>query len=498
VLGINPEIFSIVSNLSIIAQGLTAGVSAERFHAPVAMIEAEVDRFLPGTSDSASLMRALGMSREPLAAFVYGTAHSLRQVVRDEPEVLNWIDLIAEQSLRVTSGNSHMVDKGAVARESAHRVYESVVAVALAHDIKNAGAAIKALIEELRSQGMPPETVSAILAEMEDQTDLMIDNTDDFRRLVEGQSGAERQAINLSQFLTERKVRSVVGAGIEIVFERGQNLNEVSCSKPQLWRAIVNLVKNAREAMEGRDPKRLTISIANAHFGAGASIAAGNYVCLTIRDTGAGIPQEKIESIFEPFHSSKNKGPEPGSPMRGLGLWQVRDLVQKYGGALSVESMEGIGTAFHLHLPSLVKTASGGDRLEPYRAGIHADKRILVVDDSPIFLKLLEKYLRFLGYGQILVVSSGEDALIQVQQGAPDLIITDHNMINMDGIEMSQKVRELFPSLPIILSSATSNLPFLGDAASRQVTKPATILDIARAVKELLSLNDAPKEDGPR
>ena len=256
----------------------------------------------------------------------------------------------------------------------------------------------------------------------------------------------------------------------------------------QLELAILNLAINARDAMP--DGGTLTISTDIVAEDACPEFEAGEFVRLTIADTGHGMAPEVAERAIEPFFSTK-----PVGKGTGLGLAQVYGIARQSGGTLRIDSKEGEGTAIHLLLPrvaaEIVAVDSDGSPAGPQPRG--AGGRILVVDDDPDVRGFLAEALGDLGH-RVEAAESGTAALAAFERVAPDLMLIDFAMPGMNGAELAKEVRSRRPDQPMLfvtgyaesdqLEGALADVPIL--------RKPFGVAELAVIVRAHLP------ENGPR
>ncbi len=267
---------------------------------------------------------------------------------------------------------------------------------------------------------------------------------------------------------------------------------EVILADPtQMHQVLASLVDNAFFAMRSGGGvfsvglERITLGPQQA--AAQMELAAGDYLRLTVSDTGTGMPPQVCERVFEPFFTTKqvNEG-------SGMGLAVAHGIVTSHGGAIQVESRPGEGAVFTVLLPCLrpdlreqapAKTASGP-------AGGH--ERILVVDDEQQMRHMMKQLLQRLGY-EVRAVSSSPEAL-ETLADAPkgfDLIITDLTMPGIPGDELARRAAVINPSMPVIISTGHSGCLLDRDTppnVSQVITKPTPAVDLDCAVRRALDL----------
>jgi|GEM_PF-1554011 len=278
-----------------------------------------------------------------------------------------------------------------------------------------------------------------------------------------------------------------LGTNIEI----GMNLEAappfVKADPAQLESALLNLSINARDAMPSGGRLIIATSCATLdplrlQFNEG--MHEGQFVRITVTDTGHGISQELQDRIFEPFFTTKEAG--KGS---GLGLSMVYGFVQQSGGQIQVYSEEGQGTSFSMYLPAVdeagdiqVATVKDGETALPTGTGT-----ILLVEDERRFREVAALQLEDLGY-TVISAANGQEALDNLAVvSSIDLLFTDMVMPGgMNGLELADKVREMFPDIPVLLTSGFPRDAFNEGRRYALLQKPYTDKQLSTAVKEAL------------
>jgi two-component system cell cycle sensor histidine kinase/response regulator CckA len=310
------------------------------------------------------------------------------------------------------------------------------------------------------------------------------------------QQTVQPKVLNVTDVLTEisNLLRRLIGEKIDLKMVHGRDLVSVRVDQGQLEQVIVNLAVNARDAMaEGGE---LTIRTGNATNAEPVrqgleEMPAGEYVLIEIGDTGAGIPAEHIDRIFEPFFSTKEMGSGTG-----LGLSTVHGIVKQAGGHVFVDSEVGRGTTFRIYLP-----AYRGEEMGEARPGEVADSAVLsdltgastvmLVEDEDAVRLFSARALRNKGY-KVLEAKGGGAAieLFKTAEGPIDVLITDVVMPDMDGPALVQWVREHRPGMRVICISGYAEETFRKrlDAASdiHFLPKPFSLEQLASKVKEVM------------
>lgn len=263
---------------------------------------------------------------------------------------------------------------------------------------------------------------------------------------------------------------------------------------PDLWPAMVdpnqfellmlNLVINARDAMP--EGGTITITSANTHRGPPRDPeepAEGDYVVVTVRDTGIGMAPEVQAMAFEPFFTTKPPG--TGS---GLGLSQVFGTARQSAGGAQIESVLGEGTAVSVYLPRAARSVLSPQMSAPAAQPEAGPAVVLVVDDDPAVLGTTADLLNNIGY-VVLQAIGGAPALKLLESEPVNLLLTDIVMAPMSGPELARRVEELRPGLPVVFISGYAGAAGLaGDVAKyRLIRKPFEGNELHRQIEAALA-----------
>jgi signal transduction histidine kinase len=287
----------------------------------------------------------------------------------------------------------------------------------------------------------------------------------DVRSLVEDMMG-----------LIERSVGPMVR--VQLVAEGA--MPAVHVDPNQLEMALLNLAVNARDAMVSGGELTIIMGVQNVDEESQLGIRSGRYVVLSVQDTGVGMDPETLAKAVEPFFSTKEVGKGTG-----LGLSMVFGLAQQSGGALRLESAPSCGTTARLWLPIAMKAsiAAGRTSIAPTQS---ARARILFVDDDLLIAGSTVALLEDLGH-EVVEVHSAREALQLLEQGlATDLLITDHAMPGMTGVELAREARRQRPQLPILLATGFAELEGVKVIDVERLAKPYTQDQLAAEIARLL------------
>ena len=212
-----------------------------------------------------------------------------------------------------------------------------------------------------------------------------------------------------------------------------------------------------------------------------------DYLYLNVEDTGVGIAEDTLEHIFASFRRAGKVAKDSATGL-GMGLTIVRAVAKKHGGEAYVKSRLGEGSRFTIKIPlASVALAESANEVLPLK------KRILIVDDDDSVAFTLKSVLERLPNAEITVATSGKEALALFSQQNFDLVFTDYNMPNMNGIELTKEIRTINPTAMIIIITAHSNLSIQAEASDlevhRYLKKPLDIKEIRQTAQDALDIN---------
>ena len=286
---------------------------------------------------------------------------------------------------------------------------------------------------------------------------------------------------------TLRLLRPSVPENIKIDQDICNDLFQISGDSTQLHQVLMNLVTNARDALEDVDDPCMTIRLEPFHA-KGKFVekhpyfTAGLYAHLSVADNGCGIPEHQIRHLFEPFFTTKEQGKGTG-----LGLAMVFGAIKTHQGFIEVESVEGEGTAFHIYLPLLESEDIATASPQKQEVAEGHGELILLVDDQPQVIETGKEVLESFGY-QVLTAIDGQQAveLFETHADEIDLIIMDVVMPVMGGHKAAQCIRQINPAAKIILATGYDE-NIQADLENETVlSKPFSIEKMSHLVRQKL------------
>ena len=358
----------------------------------------------------------------------------------------------------------------------------------IAHDFNNILGAILGYAELVQDNIQPGSMATDDIKEVikaSHRAKELVQQILAFSRQAETHKIPLRPAVPVKESI--KLLRSTLPTTIEI----RQDITEthpILADPTQIHQIMMNLCTNSYHAME-ESGGNLFISLKNKTFSRQdltgvPDVQPGNFVQLSVRDTGSGIASEIKERIFDPYFTTKAVGKGTG-----MGLATVHGIVKISGGFVACQSAIGEGTVFEINLPALQdKITSETREIDAIPVGA---ERILFVDDEEMLVNMGKAMLERLGYSVTVQMSSTEALKIfQNQPDAFDLVITDQTMPGMTGFDLARRMLQIRPGLPIILCTGYSNqisedkVKYYGIKGF--VMKPLARKDIAVLVRNIL------------
>lgn len=423
-----------------------------------------------------------------------GVWHGLFEIKSQDGRVLH-IDMALQQledgSIISTARDvSDRLEADAEKKEMQTQLYQAQkmeaigrLAGGIAHDFNNILAAMNGYAEFLSEdleENTPQHGFAENILKAGHQAKALVDQMLTFSR----HKGSQFEPMDLMSPVNESlaMLKASLPKTIEVVSNFDLARVPIEGNATQISQVVMNLCVNAKDAMENKgqltlqvkkvdlqalDDEFVTdengqpedmplISIADGQDGEtklsmGALVSGKNYICLSVEDSGSGMSRMIMENIFEPFFTTKavDKG-------TGLGLSTVHGVVAGHSGALKINSTIGKGTRFELFFP-MSEEADAAEDIDYDLTDVMGSGLVLLVEDQPEVKAMTTKMVERLGY-TVETANNGLEALeaIRADTGRYDLVLTDHNMPKMTGLELVLQIHQELPDLPFILLSGYS------------------------------------------
>jgi PAS domain S-box-containing protein len=364
------------------------------------------------------------------------------------------------------------------------------LAAGIAHDFNNILSSILGYAELVRDD-MPPTCTESLddLAQVikaGNRAKELVKQILTFSRQTEEESFPIQISLVIKEAL--KLLRASLPTNIEIKQMISAGSTSVLCDPTQIHQIIMNLCTNSYRAMRDEggvlDVRLESFTPDPAFVANHPDLPTGEFLCLTVSDTGYGIDPAVLPRIFDPYFSTNKK--EDGT---GLGLAVVHGLVTKLGGAIEVSSELGAGATFKVFLPKAKNFTE--PRIDSDAPAIHGSETILLIDDELPILQLEERMLTTLGYKTVCRTSSIEAMeLFRNQPDRFDLVVTDHSMPNMTGAKLAEVMVDIRADIPIILCTGYSEVdipPHVKKRCIRDIImKPVNKKELAHAIRRVL------------
>jgi CheY-like chemotaxis protein/two-component sensor histidine kinase len=298
----------------------------------------------------------------------------------------------------------------------------------------------------------------------------------------------ELKAVDLEEALVSftKMIQRVIGEHIDMNMILSPELPKIKADVTQINQVLLNLVVNARDAMS--EGGKLTLETYAAQISREYSsfypdLEPGDYVVLSVTDTGCGIPRNNMNKIYEPFFTTKTSG-------SGLGLSVVYGIVKQHKGFINVYSEPDKGTTFKVYIPSIGEAGvENGDAVEISIKG--GDETILIVEDDEDMRKIVSEILQSLGYN-IIIASNGEEGLeiFTERHDEIDFVILDVVMPKLGGREVYEGIKKIKPDVACLFvtgySLNGSHTDFILEEGIEVLQKPYSFEDIAVKIRGAL------------
>lgn len=345
------------------------------------------------------------------------------------------------------------------------------LAAGIAHDTNNQLSVIGANIDVLLGDAVQSEQGGArlrMIREAADRIAALVQRV----LVVSRRRVSDPAVLELDHVIAELEPmwRNVLGDGVDVELRLRGSAGRVLIDPIDFEQVLLNLVLNARDAMRGTGSLMLDVGAAPPAIGSAEHLPMGEYAAIAVTDSGEGVAPENLDRVFEAFFTTK--GEESGT---GLGLYTCREVVERAGGALTVESRPG-ATTFRVLLPMVDAKAEGTTSLVGTTPGT-----VLIVDDSEQVRSALAAMLRSEGY-DVWETAGAAEALeqLEISDGEIDCVLTDLNMPGMGGDELLQIVRVRWPGITPVLMSGYAAQGGAGSVGELILEKPFTADDLSR------------------
>ncbi len=358
-----------------------------------------------------------------------------------------------------------------------------VLAGGIAHDFNNLLTGIlgnaSLLLDELPSGSLGSEMAQEIVKASESAADLT-------RQLLAyaGKGRFVMQLLNLSEQIAANRIllSRLIPHGIQLEFNLAQDLPSLEADATQLQQIVMNLVINAAEAYGERGKGKVVVSTTSETFLKGDhDIQPGEYILLSVRDWGSGMAPDVRARVFDPFFTTKFTG-------RGLGLSAVHGILRAHHGYLKLETSPGQGTTFRLYLPAVAQPVAHKEAKSATETASSGGGLILVIDDEATVRTFADAALIKLGY-EVLLAENGQDGVDIVTREKDRLtgVVLDLAMPVMDGEEALERIRQIAPQLPVLVSTGF-NMSSEYERLSRKgatgfLPKPFTLSQLSHALQ---------------
>lgn len=367
----------------------------------------------------------------------------------------------------------------------------------IAHDFNNILSPIMGYTE-LLSEDIPKE--SPLRSSLDEIYAASMRAKDMVRQILtfSRQEKSEVRLMKMQHIVKEalKLIRSTIPATIDIKQDIRKECGLINADPTQIHQIVMNLATNAYHAME-ETGGTMRVSLKEAELNpelneqdiVGQDIQKGIYACLTVSDTGAGIPEDIRDKIFDPFFTTKKQGKGTG-----LGLSSVHGILTSCGGFIRLHSELGRGTEFNIYLPVAESYLKKDDVLKVNMPMLGGNERILLVDDEAVLITLQKGMLERLGYNVTSRTSSIE--ALEAFRSNPDkfdMVITDMAMPSMSGDKLAVELIKIRPDIPVLLCTGFSTIMSEEKAISMGIKgflmKPVTISDIDKKIRDVLDSN---------
>ncbi|XOV86775.1 MAG: response regulator [Pseudomonadota bacterium] len=397
---------------------------------------------------------------------------------------------------RITAENRELELK---LRQSQKMEAIGTLAGGIAHDFNNILSIVIGNTELAKAQLDRPQLASENLEKVLSATSRAKDLINQLLHFSR-KDGEGWQSLELCSLIGDclKLIRATIPSNIDIKQDAIDQTLYIKGDATQLHQVVINLCANAAHAMEDTGGT-LEISLQTATISANQypDVEPGDYVFLSVRDNGHGIPPDIKHQIFDPYFTTKTRGRGTG-----MGLAVVHGIVTNHGGYIDCVSEVGRGTEFRILLP-ITDLRSANLANETREDPAPGSERILLVDDEEMIVDVVSSMLHRLGY-EVIAQTSSLTAL-ELFQATPndfDLLVTDLTMPQMGGDVLAGKIREIRADMPILICSGLDTSDHLSRSGSSDtfvfIHKPFALSELSESIRALLSKHQGERRRNPR
>ena len=477
-----------------------ANTAAEKLLAPEPVVGRSFFRLLPGKDPEFSEEEGMALLRR---CSEQGEQVREWQAVLPNGQTM-WLEIVLSEALIDDQARVLAVVRDIDARKEVEKVQNNLaqnqkmeamgtLAGGVAHDFNNILAAIIGFTELALEYDLPPdhqavESLRQVLEAGKRASDLV-------KQILAFSRPSEVELRSVDVRAVTEEVVSLVSASqpptVEILTQTAVSNSHVRSTSTHIHQVLMNLVTNAAQALPEKRGQ-IEVHLANtvlreaAHPSGLEQLKDGEYLMITVRDTGCGMDRSTVEKVFEPYFTTK--GPEQGT---GLGLSVVHGIVARLDGAVRVESEVGSGTTVTVLLPVVAVSQEDSAREAAQLPG--GQESILFVDDNPLLTDLAARFLDKLGY-RVSVFQSSQVALEYFSKDprAFDLVISDLWMPELTGVELCRAIRASRPEIPILICTGNPENISAEEAQELAISglahKPLVLRQFANLIREALAL----------
>ncbi len=377
-------------------------------------------------------------------------------------------------------------------REATKTEAIGVLAGGIAHDFNNMMAAVMGNAE-IATESVPQESPARINLERIVSTSVAASDLCKQLLAYAGRGSSVKETLDCNLLVKELGDLMVAGLSkkVSMTFEIDESPHSIVGDRSHLRQVFMNLMTNASDAIENNEGQivvgtksvslgREDIEMLNSY----PWLEKGQYVCVWVSDTGAGMGPETRAKIFDPFFTTKKSG-------HGLGLAAVSGIVKSHKGAISVDSTLGVGTTFSVWLPLVSDSADLRVNVPSTDKVAAANTRILVADDHASVRMVLVAHLESAGY-TVIEAEDGQEAvdIFQRDPDAFDCVLLDHNMPKMDGEEVLIELQKIRSDVRVVLNSGFAEDEMLerfkGSGLAGVLHKPAPKSVLLNKIEKVL------------